>query len=205
MNTWLAVGKELGLRIDTIDYLEIVGRSSAECHSRLIKIFGTEQIFQEALQQVRQRLKTSTNRPIYPLKPGVSTLLSTLNNANIPCAVASSSDVEEIKSRLTQVDVLRHFDVIAGGDEVAIGKPDPAVYRLAALRLQKSPHDCLAFEDSENGMLAAVRSGMKVVVVPDLKQPTIGILEHSFAILRTLDETMNHLPTWFGLRAPYFQ
>ena len=67
-----------------------------------------------------------------------------------PLAVASSSRVEEIRHRLGHVGVLDHFRVVTGGDEVSRGKPDPAIYLLAASRLGVAPADCIAFEDSEN-------------------------------------------------------
>jgi HAD superfamily hydrolase (TIGR01509 family) len=138
---------------------------------------------------------------VYPLKPGVKALLDALVQTGIPCAVASSSSGHEIASRLSRVGVLDVFDAIAGGDEVARGKPDPAVYALAASRLGKAPSQCLAFEDSENGLLAAHRAGIRVVAVPDLKRPPDEIMGLSFTTLDNLDRAIEHVPAWFGVGA----
>ena len=108
---------------------------------------------------------------MFPLKTGALPLLEALHAAGIPCAVASSSSVDEIRHRLGHVDVLKYFRSIAGGDEVTHGKPDPALYLLAAARLGVAPEDCIAFEDSENGARAAQAAGVRVVIVPDLKHP----------------------------------
>ena len=97
--------------------------------------------------------------------------------------------------------VLDVFDAIAGGDEVARGKPDPAVYALAASRLGKAPSQCLAFEDSENGVLAAHRAGISVVAVPDLKRPPDEIVGLSFTTLDSLDRAIDHVPAWFEMGA----
>lgn len=199
MNTWIGVGQELGLHIRPVDYVEIIGRSLPECHAMLAKMFGADTLFQEALARVRQRLQSPTNPPIYPLKRGAQDLLAALVNAGVPCAVASSSSAQEIRARLGRVGVLEFFDAVAGGDEVARGKPDPAVYELAASRLQKSPSDCLAFEDSENGVLAALRAGIPVVTVPDLKPPPAAVIERGLTSLEGLDRANDYLAAWFGI------
>ncbi|MFD1557208.1 HAD family hydrolase [Paraburkholderia silviterrae] len=201
MNTWIAVGQEIGVQIHPVDYAEIIGRSLPECHAMLATMFGAEPLFQEALTRVRERLHSPATPPVYPLKAGVHGLLSALANAGIPCAVASSSSGQEIRARLARVGVLDFFDAVAGGDEVARGKPDPAVYELAASRLRKSPGDCLAFEDSENGVLAAHRAGIRVVTVPDLKQPTQEVIRVSMTMLQSLDQALACVSTWFGIEA----
>lgn len=203
MNTWMTVGLELGLDIRPADYIKIVGRSSSECHAMLTAMLGGELVFQEALTRVRQRLETPAIQPVFPLKPGVYALLTALAEAGIPCAVASSSTRHEIKSRLVQVGVFDLFGTVVGGDEVALGKPNPAVYALAASRLGKLSSDCLAFEDSENGVLAANRAGIQVVTVPDLKQPTAEVIGLSFRVLETLDQAIDHVSAWFGLEEPH--
>lgn len=199
MNTWIDVARELGTPIRPVDYVEIIGRSLPECHAMLAEMFGNRPIFQEALTRVRQVLQCPANPPMYPLKPGVKGLLDGLARAGVPCAVASSSSAHEIASRLSRVGVLDSFDAIAGGDEVARGKPDPAVYALAASRLGKAPSQCLAFEDSENGVLAAHRAGIPVVAVPDLKPPPDEIIALSFMTLENLDRANEHVPAWFGI------
>jgi beta-phosphoglucomutase-like phosphatase (HAD superfamily) len=142
--------------------------------------------------------------PVFPLKSGARVLLTELSRAGIPCAVASSSSVDEIRSRLGGVGVLQFFKTIAGGDEVERGKPDPAVYKLAALRLGVPVAACLAFEDSDNGAHAAASAGMAVVVVPDLKPPATSVAELSFRILGKLDVAVDHVSDWFTTRDTKF-
>ncbi|RKP43873.1 HAD family hydrolase [Trinickia fusca] len=199
MNAWLTVGRDLGVDILPAEYLRIVGKAAQECHAILTDLLGGEAIFREALTRVRQDLAAPSERPLFPLKSGVRSLLSMLTRAGIPCAVASSSAKHEIQSRLAQVGVLHFFNAIAGGDEVPRGKPDPAVYDLAAKRLNKSPAECLAFEDSENGVRAANAAGIAVVTVPDLKAPTDEVVERSFTVLRKLDEAIGQATDWFGI------
>jgi beta-phosphoglucomutase len=55
------------------------------------------------------------------------------------------------------------FDVIVTGDDVTHHKPDPEAYLLAIERLNLSPDECLAFEDSEVGIASAGAAGISVV------------------------------------------
>ncbi len=90
--------------------------------------------------------------------------------------------------------MLQHFHAWAGGNEVPRGKPDPALYQLAAVRLGVDPAQCLAFEDSENGARAAQAAGVAVVIVPDLRAPGIEVVERSHGVLGSLVHAHDHLP-----------
>jgi len=63
-----------------------------------------------------------------------------------------------------------------GGEQVENGKPDPEIYLKAAALAGYEPGDCAAFEDSDPGTLAAVRSGALTVQVPDLRPPSAQTL-----------------------------
>jgi HAD superfamily hydrolase (TIGR01509 family) len=167
----------------------------------LAEMLGSQPVFQEALKLVRQQLNSPATPPVYPLKPGARNLLAALANARVPCAVASSSSRQEISARLSRVGVLDFFDAIAGGDEVVRGKPDPAVYELAASRLSKTPSECLAFEDSGNGALAAHRAGIQVVTVPDLRPLSNEVVGVSLAKLESLEQAAIYVFAWFGIEA----
>lgn len=54
---------------------------------------------------------------------------------------------------------------------VAEGKPSPDIYLYACGQLGLAPEECMAVEDSPNGVLSAYRAGCKVVMVPDQTQP----------------------------------
>ena len=110
------------------------------------------------------------------LNPGVIPLLESLKAHGVMTAVASSSSVGTIQKVLADCGIARYYDVIAGGDEVPLGKPDPGVFLLAARRLHASPRDCVVIEDSGNGILAAKAAGMKVIAKrhPDFAQDISG-------------------------------
>lgn len=129
MNTWIAVALELGTALSPTDYLRIVGRASAECELILTELLGGAATFREALARVRQLLSRPSVDPVFPLKPGARALLTELSRAGVPCAVASSSPVEEIRSRLGRVSVLQF-----------LGRSQAEMKRIAGNRIRRFTH-----------------------------------------------------------------
>ncbi|MGZ8984452.1 MAG: HAD family hydrolase [Methylotenera sp.] len=197
MDAWINAAKLAGVSLSPSDYIQIIGKAAKECDEILTSLLGGPVEFFNAMAYVHEFLKPTTPEPRFPIKPGVFELLDALRANGVPCAVASSSRRDEITHRLSDVGVLDYFAVLAGGDEVPHGKPDPAIYKLAAARLNVDPSRCIAFEDSDNGAAAALAAGLKVVVVPDIKQPSPHIIDHIFCTLDTLHEAIEHVPIWF--------
>jgi mannitol-1-/sugar-/sorbitol-6-/2-deoxyglucose-6-phosphatase len=100
---------------------------------------------------------------------GVNELISMLRNKNIPLAIASSSQTEIIKAVVSKLGIGKVIEVVHSAEHEPYGKPHPAVYITTAEKLGVLPQDCLAFEDSPNGVLAAKAAKMKCIAVPDAK------------------------------------
>ncbi|MBQ8729907.1 MAG: HAD family hydrolase, partial [Lachnospiraceae bacterium] len=71
----------------------------------------------------------------------------------------------------------QYFDETVCGGEVNNGKPEPDIYKLAAEKLGLEPRECLAFEDSPNGVISAHRAGCVTIMVPDLDEPTKELMK----------------------------
>jgi HAD superfamily hydrolase (TIGR01509 family) len=98
--------------------------------------------------------------------PGVPDVLAALRDAGYRLALASSAESEVIAANVTGLDLVRFFDAMVSGADVARGKPAPDVFLEAARRLELAPTACLVVEDSTNGLLAAKAAGMRCAVVP---------------------------------------
>lgn len=194
---WIEGAKALGFQLEMADFLDVVGRAAQQSDAILIELLGSEAAMRATAARARALLPQAGGAPVFPLKTGALPLLEALHAAGIPCAVASSSSVDEIRHRLGHVEVLKYFRCIAGGNEVTHGKPDPALYLLAAARLDVPPEACIAFEDSENGARAAQAAGVRVVIVPDLKHPPAEVAARAHGVIGSLAEAIDHLPHWF--------
>jgi len=104
-----------------------------------------------------------------PVKDGLYNLLERLKKNHIFIALATSSRREIAEEYLIRAKVLRYFDILVCGDDVDNGKPDPEIFIKAASELSCDPSNCLIFEDSENGILAASASGGMPIFIKDIK------------------------------------
>lgn len=98
---------------------------------------------------------------------GVVELLNLATESGIALGVASSSSIAWVGDHLDQLGLKSYFSEIVTRGDVMHAKPAPDLYLLAAHRLGLKPGDCVAFEDSHNGSLAAIRAGIPCVVVPN--------------------------------------
>ena len=104
-------------------------------------------------------------------KPGLGELLNYLKNNDYKIAVATATDQERTKWYLNMVHKYEYFDKIVSAVNVAHGKPAPDIYLEAASQIAEHPENCMALEDSPNGIMSAYRAGMYPVMIPDLSQP----------------------------------
>jgi HAD superfamily hydrolase (TIGR01509 family) len=136
-------------------------------------------------------VESITSRPV-PLKDGAGELLEHLASLSMPLAVATSSNTPRARQKLRDAGILDRFAAVVGGDQVPRSKPDPDIYLKAAASLGVAPAMCLALEDSENGVRAALSSGMTVIQIPDLVEPAPHVREFGHIILRSLREVADY-------------
>lgn len=100
-------------------------------------------------------------------RPGVKDYLKGAKELNLKVGLASSSNYDWVSNHLKRLNLFDYFECIKTADDVKIVKPDPALYNEAAKCLDLNPNECLVFEDSANGALAAKRAGMSCVIIPN--------------------------------------
>ena len=102
-----------------------------------------------------------------PARPGVLRLIRQLRDDGVRVAIATTTSMANVESLLrTTLKSLppNTFEVIGAGEHATAKKPAPDIYRWVAERLRLRPEECLAIEDSRNGVLAASGAGMPVLV-----------------------------------------
>jgi beta-phosphoglucomutase-like phosphatase (HAD superfamily) len=104
------------------------------------------------------------------MRPGVLALLSAASAAGLNLAIATTTSPVNIAALLRQAigpDWMQNFSVIEDASTAPRKKPDPMVYQQTLSRLGLAPEHCLAFEDSENGLRAAMATGLPTVITPN--------------------------------------
>ncbi|TXC89818.1 HAD family hydrolase [Metabacillus litoralis] len=121
-------------------------------------------------------------------RPGVIDYITAAKKLGLKIGLASSSSYKWVSTHLKRLNLLDEFECIRTSDHVEQVKPNPALYVEAAKCLNVEPEECIAFEDSANGALAAKRAGMKCVVVPNSVTKNLDFCEVDHRL-----ETMAHM------------
>lgn len=106
-----------------------------------------------------------------PVKPGVRAVAEHLREQDILYIIATSTQTEKAHLHLDRAGLSALFPDVVGGDQVAVSKPAPDIYLHATARLGHDPANCVAFEDSPNGVRAAHAAGLITVQIPDIIAP----------------------------------
>jgi len=128
------------------------------------------------------------------LKAGVLEILDALDVLRLPRAIATSSSLESVQASLGPHSLVDRFHALITRDVQTKGKPHPEPFLKAAEALGVDPQNCLALEDSHNGVRAASAAGMMTVMVPDMLDPTEEMETLCVRIARDLHEVRG----WLG-------
>jgi beta-phosphoglucomutase-like phosphatase (HAD superfamily) len=105
-----------------------------------------------------------------PLRPGVAALIQHARQRGLRLAIATTTTPENVTALLHATlgpDAPGWFEVIGAGDIVPNKKPAPDIYRWVLDRLALPAANCLAIEDSANGLRAARAAGLRCLVTPN--------------------------------------
>lgn len=139
--------------------------------AQLKQWFG-EDLDYVAVRNCRKELmEACLDREGIQCKPGAVEILQFLKEKQVTTAIATATDLERTYKYLDKVGLRGYFDRIISASMVKEGKPSPDIYKYACKQLGLAPEECIAVEDSPNGVRSAYGAGCKVVMVPDQTQP----------------------------------
>lgn len=188
----LATAKVLGQTMPLSLYLATIGLPGEATRQSLSKHFGTDfdlDRFWEQAAATFHILATTELR----LKPGVVELIGSLEDLDIPFAIATSSRHHDVERNLGLHGLLDRFPVVVAHGDYQLGKPHPEPFLTAARRLDIAPELCLALEDSHNGVRSASSAGMMTIMVPDLLAATEEIRALCVSVASHLGEVRHAL------------
>jgi HAD superfamily hydrolase (TIGR01509 family) len=171
-----AVMGRLGSAWTQADQLALLGgsldRSVRYLLAKAARPAPPEQVGVWLMAEIAERVR----RDGVPLRPGAPELLAGVERAGLPRALVTSSERGFMEVVLDSTGL--RFDALVCADDVAVTKPDPEPYLLAARLLGVPAPACVALEDSPNGVASARAAGCRVIAVPSLAPipPAPGML-----------------------------
>ncbi|MEY2834147.1 MAG: hypothetical protein RLZZ574_3407, partial [Cyanobacteriota bacterium] len=137
--------------------------TSAEEMLQILKSFYGYQFDSESVIANRQKHYQSLINTVKEVRAVAEIVRS--HHKKMPLAVASGGERIVLEATLNNISLRNFFDVVVSIDDVEKGKPEPDIFLLAAQRLGVAPQDCIVYEDSDGGLEAARRAGMRSIDV----------------------------------------
>jgi HAD superfamily hydrolase (TIGR01509 family) len=163
--SWSAVLVKYGRAMDAATAEATFGLRLDDSARLIQERFGIPAPAQQ-LAEERHQMVLSMLEELRPM-PGLLDMLRAVDDRGLRRAVATSSGSRYAPAALHAVGAADGFAAIITGDMVNQGKPAPDVYLAAANAMQLAPDECLAVEDSPNGVQSACEAGMICVAIPN--------------------------------------
>lgn len=190
LEAWEKASQVLGCSSVKAIVAKSMGLTPVHVKKLFLDTFGTDFPYDAFIQLGRDYSTSRIQKNGVPVKPGLYELLDYLKENGYKIAVATSTSHASAMKHFESAKVTGYFDQIICGDMLEKSKPDPDIYLKAAGALAIAPEDCMALEDSPNGLTSAYRAGMKTVMVPDLVAPNAELEKMLFACVPTLHDVI---------------
>ena len=181
-------GLDFGREIADAWFDEVIGLPGVRVEAALRELFGHGFPMDDYRLCFQRHYAAHIDRHGMQSKPGVPALLQDLTAGGVPIAVATQTRSGHAQAALASAGLLDYLPVCVTGDLVAAPKPAPDVFLRAAAELGVEPAACIALEDSEIGIRAAVAAGMWTLMIPDLKPAS----EEAALLVREILPSMPH-------------
>ena len=181
-------GLEFGQQISDAWFDEVIGMPGVRVEAALRELFGQGFPMDDYRTCFQRHYAAHIDTHGMQSKPGVPALLQELSSRGVPIAVATQTRSGHAQAALASAGLLEYLPVCVTGDLVALPKPAPDVFLRAAAELRVEPAACIALEDSEIGVRAAVAAGMWTLMIPDLKPASA----EASALVREVLPSMPH-------------
>lgn len=158
--------KKLGVILDEKAYATTIGLRTREFLQYWFNKYHINPDLAPSTDQEITSLVVSKVLSGGSLMPGVFETLAFFENKKFQIGLATSSPKVLIDAVLERTGLSGRFHAISSAEHLPHGKPHPQVYLDCATLLKSPPTNCICFEDSFNGMIAAKAARMKCVVVP---------------------------------------
>ncbi|HBF39451.1 MAG TPA: carbohydrate phosphatase [Firmicutes bacterium] len=190
---WKKAAAQYGYQINDELFLKTLGQTAVKNKKVYTDSLGADFPF-EAAKKIRLQLGVQYFQTHgVPVKDGLIELLTYLKSRHFKTAVATSTFRENAVPIIKQAGVFDFFNIIVCGDEITKSKPDPEIFLKAASILEVPPEKCIVLEDSESGISAASKAGMKPILIPDLKEACDEVKALAFRQFRSLLQVVKML------------
>ena len=184
--TWRKAAEEKGLTVNDEILNACRGSNKNDTIQTLKKYYGSDFDSEAFLERTSILFHEIEEKDGIPLLPYAKEILAYLKT-RYRLALASSTRGPTVERQLRAAGVIDFFETRTTGEMVEHSKPNPEIYLMACKSIGMNPEDCVAIEDSLNGIRSAYAAGLKPIMVIDKVQPTEEIKKMCCNIFNSLD------------------
>ncbi len=168
---WCQAAAEAGFDMKPEHALAIRSLAGKYAGPYLQQIFGPKFSYWTIRERRKELMREHIKKYGIEKKQGADEVLDYLRANGIKTAVATATDPVRTNDYQTRAGWYKKFDKVICATMVENGKPKPDIYLYACEQIGEAPEDCIAIEDSPNGVCSAVSAGLRTIMVPDLTEP----------------------------------
>ena len=158
--------KEFGINLTVEQYYESTGLRTSEWIEWWFTRYNIDKEKAKAAITAIEEKAIENIRIHGEAYPGTRYILEFFKERNFTIGLGTSSPLRLVDVVVEKLGIKEYFTAYSSAEYLTHGKPHPEVFMNCALELGANPLNCLCFEDSFNGMIAAKAAKMKCVVVP---------------------------------------
>lgn len=183
--------QEFGINLSSEQYHSSTGLRTEEWIQHWFHYFNLPmQNAPQAVETIIQKAISKIDAKGVPFD-GVDSIIPFVRSFGLKVGLATSSPLSLVEVVLKKLQLQNSFDAITSAEKLPFGKPHPEVYLGCAVALGAAGMECIAFEDSFNGMIAAKAARMKCVIIPaaaDYNNPKWNAADLKLQSLTAFDE-----------------
>lgn len=166
---WLEVLRPYGVSLSSEQYMQIYSGMPTRDNARdLVERFQLNAVVDELVAKKLEIAHAYLEDNAFPLMAGAQDILDYFQQQpNIQQAIVTGAGAEIVNATIRSHQLAAYFATIVSCDDVAQSKPAPDCYLLALERLGLQAEECIAIEDTEHGVAAAVGAGVSCLAIPN--------------------------------------
>ena len=184
--TWTDVGTAMGYPDMGEQIYHTLGFNRPRRKAYFESVYGPDWPDEEIVRRTVIRFNEIVESEGIPVKKGARELLTFLKEKGIKIGLATSTSEEHAKQELDEAGIWDYFDGRVFGSMVTKSKPDPEIYLKACAAIGVEPAHALALEDAPSGVESAYRAGLRVIMIPDMVQPSDEVRKMTWDVQESL-------------------
>lgn len=188
--TWTDVGRVMGYPDMGEQIYHTLGFSRPRRKAYFESVYGPDWPDAEIVRRCGIRFNEIVDTEGIPVKKGAVELLTFLRENGIKIGLATSTSEEHARQELDDAGIWDYFDGRIFGSMIKKSKPAPEIYEKACAAIGVEPQYALALEDAPSGVQSAYNAGLRVIMIPDMVQPTEEVRAMTWDVKDSLLDVM---------------